>query len=59
MKPENFLCPFSDGNFIDPSRGFFMEHLGIRSRWEDTNTSAGHIAYGQKVDLLSNNIRYA
>lgn len=59
VKPENFLCAYSEDNSIDPSRGLFMVDLGLASRWRDPTKSNGHIAYGQRVDHFSGTVRYA
>ena len=59
VKPENFLCAYSDDNIIDPGRGLFMIDLGLASRWKDPSKPTGHIAYGQRVDHFSGTVRYA
>lgn len=59
VKPENFLCAYSDDNIMDPSRGLFMVDLGLASRWRDPSKPGGHIAYGQRVDHFSGTVRYA
>lgn len=59
VKPENFLCAFSDEPDIDPDRGLFMVDLGLASRWRDVSRTCGHIAYGQRVDHFSGTVRYA
>lgn len=59
VKPENFLCAYSEGNGIDPSRGLYMVDLGLASKWRDPSKPGGHIAYGQRVDHFSGTVRYA
>lgn len=59
VKPENFLCSYSESNHIDPSRGLYMVDLGLASKWRDPSKPGGHIAYGQRVDHFSGTVRYA
>ena len=59
VKPENFLCAYSEDKDIDPSRGLFMVDLGLASRWRDPSKPGGHIPYGQRVDHFSGTVRYA
>lgn len=59
VKPENFLCAYSEDNSMDPNRGLFMVDLGLASRWRDPSKAGGHIAYGQRVDHFSGTVRYA
>lgn len=59
VKPENFLCSYSEENVIDPSLGLYMVDLGLASRWRDPSKMGGHIAYGQRVDHFSGTVRYA
>lgn len=59
VKPENFLCSYSDDSIIDPSRGLYMIDLGLASRWRDVSKPNEHIAYGQRVDHFSGTVRYA
>lgn len=59
VKPENFLCAFSEDVRMDPKDGLFVVDLGLASRWRDTTRPNGHIAYGQRVDHFSGTVRYA
>lgn len=59
VKPENFLCSYSEDDFIEPSLGLYMVDMGLASRWRDPCRPGGHIAYGQRVDHFSGTVRYA
>ncbi len=59
VKPENFLCSYSEDNNMDPKKGLYMVDLGLASRWRDLSRTSGHIAYGQRVDHFSGTVRYA
>ncbi|CAN8072833.1 unnamed protein product [Agarophyton chilense] len=59
VKPENFLCAYSEDSCIDPDRGLFLVDLGLASRWRDLSKPGGHIPYGQRVDHFSGTVRYA
>lgn len=59
VKPENFLCAYSESNSMDPAKGLYMVDLGLASRWRDHSKPGGHIAYGQRVDHFSGTVRYA
>jgi serine/threonine protein kinase len=59
VKPENFLCAYSEEGAMDPNDGMFVVDLGLASRWRDVSRANGHIAYGQRVDHFSGTVRYA
>lgn len=59
VKPENFLCAYSEDKLMDPARGLYMVDLGLASRWRDPSKPGGHISYGQRVDHFSGTVRYA
>lgn len=59
VKPENFLCSFTDGAPPDVRQGLHMVDLGLASKWRDPTRPNCHIAYGQRVDHFSGTVRYA
>jgi serine/threonine protein kinase len=59
VKPENFLCAYSEEGAMDPNDGMYVVDLGLASRWRDIARPNGHIVYGQRVDHFSGTVRYA
>lgn len=59
VKPENFLCAYTEDGTMNPEDGLFVVDLGLASRWKDLTRPNGHIAYGQRVDHFSGTVRYA